>query len=48
MEKGKATAEMLREAYIKVYGREKWYGMTTDEQHDAIMLLTQALLTALQ
>jgi hypothetical protein len=35
--------EMIKEAYIKVMGREKWDSLTDKEKHDAIMILAKDL-----
>ena len=32
---------MIVEAYIEVYGIEKWNGLTADQQHDAIMFIAR-------
>ena len=36
--------EMIKAAYIKVYGVEKWYSMTDQEKHDAIMFIAKDAL----
>ena len=36
--------EMLKAAYIKVYGVEKWNSLTSQEQHDAIMFIANDIL----
>lgn len=33
--------EMVKEAYIKVMGREKWESLTDKQKHDAIMILVK-------
>ena len=32
---------MLAEAYISVYGIEKWNGLNDKEKHDAIMFIAE-------
>ena len=36
--------EMIKAAYIKVYGVEKWNSMTAQEQHGAIMFIANDAL----
>ena len=36
--------EMIKEAYVKVMGIEKWDGLTDKEKHDVIMTMTKNLL----
>lgn len=35
------------EAYIKVYGIEKWNSLTNSEKHDAVMTLANSISKAL-
>ena len=37
---------MCIEAYIKVYGLEKWNSLTEEQQHDVIMTLVRELNAA--
>ena len=37
---------MCIEAYIKVYGLEKWNSLTEEQQHDVIMTLARELSAA--
>jgi hypothetical protein len=30
---------MIAESYIKVYGIEKWNGLSDKEKHDAVMII---------
>ena len=38
---------MLSNAYISVYGIEKWNSLTAQEKHDAVMFIATDLHTAL-
>ena len=35
------VAAMMIEAYVKVYGIEKWHSLTAEQQHDVIMTLVR-------
>lgn len=35
------TIEMIKEAYIKVMGVEKWNGLTNKEKHDVIITIAK-------
>lgn len=35
---------MICEAYISVYGQQKWDNLTAEEQHDVIMTIAKDLL----
>lgn len=37
----------VKEAYIKIYGAEKWYRLTDEQKHDATMILAKDMLKAL-
>lgn len=41
---GAKVVNMIIESYIKVYGREKWDSLTTDQQHDAIMIMAKTFM----
>lgn len=34
-------------AYIETYGKEKWNSLTSEEQHDVIMILAKDMLRSL-
>ena len=36
----KKMVEMIQNAYISVYGIQKWNSLTASEKHDAIMIIT--------
>lgn len=40
--------ELVKEAYITVMGREKWESLTDAQKHDAVMIIVQGALKALQ
>lgn len=39
--------EMIKNAYIEVYGVEKWESLNNQEKHDAIMFIAQDLSRAI-
>ena len=39
---------LIANAYIKVMGKEKWDSLTTQEQHDTIMILAKDMIEDLQ
>lgn len=38
--------EMVRTAYVKVYGEAKWISLTNQQKHDVVMILCEDLLNA--
>lgn len=36
--------DMVAEAYIMVYGREKWDGLSDQQKHDAVMYIVRDML----
>lgn len=40
------TINLIKRAYIKVYGAEKWESLDDQEKHDVVMILAKNLLTA--
>ena len=36
--------DMIAEAYMQVYGTEKWDSLTDDEKHDVVMIIVTDLL----
>ena len=36
-----AMVEMIKNAYISVYGEEKWNSLTDKEKHDAVMYIAK-------
>lgn len=36
--------DMIKDAYIKVMGVEKWNSLTDEQKHDAVMIITKGLL----
>lgn len=43
----RTVCKMMENAYIKVYGAEKWNSLTAKEQHDVIMILVKDTTKAL-
>ena len=39
---------LIAKAYIQVMGKEKWDSLTTQEQHDTIMILAKDMIEDLQ
>ena len=39
--------DSVKEAYIKVMGKDKWNAMTDAQKHDATMILVKGMLKAL-
>lgn len=39
--------EMARKAYIDVMGEEKWISLTDKEKHDAVMIMANDMMKAL-
>ena len=39
--------DMAAEAYISVMGIEKWYSLTAQQKHDAVMIMLRDLNSAL-
>lgn len=40
------TINLIKNAYIKVMGAEKWASLTDDEKHDVVMILAKDLIKA--
>lgn len=40
------TINLIKGAYIKVYGAEKWESLNDQEKHDVIMILANNLMKA--
>ena len=40
--------DMIVEAYIKVYGEEKWITLTDEQKHDAVMSILNDLNNRLE
>ena len=36
-----AMVEMIKNAYISVYGEQKWNSLTDTEKHDAVMYIAK-------
>lgn len=43
MSKAEKMIRMIVNAYVSVYGAEKWNGLTGDQQHDAVMQIARDL-----
>ncbi len=41
------TVNMIKNAYIKVMGTEKWNSLTDEQKHDVIMIIVRDLNRAL-
>ena len=39
--------EMIKNAYIEVYGIEKWESLNNQEKHDAVMFIAKDLSKAI-
>ena len=39
--------EMVKEAYVRVMGIEKWNSLTDEQKHDAIMILVRDMYKAI-
>lgn len=48
MQKINEMVNMIVTAYIKVYGIEKWNSLTENQQHDAIMMIANSALSAME
>lgn len=46
-EGGKAVINSIIEAYISVFGKEAWDGMTAQKQHDIVMAVANGAYKAL-
>ena len=44
----RSTMNLIAKAYIQVMGKEKWDSLTTQEQHDTIMILAKDMIEDLQ
>ena len=42
------VVNMMIQAYVQVMGADKWNSLTEQEQHDAIMIMVQDSLKALE
>lgn len=40
--------DMIKEAYIKVMGQEKWESLTDEQKHDAVMIIARDLNNAIK
>lgn len=48
MNKINDMVNLIVSAYIKVYGIEKWNSLTETQQHDAIMMIANSALNAME
>lgn len=42
-----AMVEMIKSAYVSVYGESKWNSMTDTEKHDAVMFIVKDMSKAM-
>lgn len=41
-------ADQIRDAYISVYGAERWAALTDQQKHDAVMIIARDMLNRLE